>query len=476
MIVNTRIKKEGQVYTPDRMVTLILDSCNYSGPAILTRHVMDNSCGEGAFLVEVTRRYIMAARDRHMPHLLLATHLAKYIHGIEKDPEAHARCIHNLDRIAQEYGLHAIRWDVCLADALTVSDYDGQMDWVVGNPPYVRIQNCDLSNPVYQQYTFIGQGNFDLYLAFFELGFRMLSPKGQLCYITPVSWIYSKSGRTLRDYVQAQRILAEVIDMQHYQVFTGITSYTIISRFCNNQPYHEIGYYHFDPDTYQKILVSRLSPVDVLIDGRFYFGTSDEIRQMHQVRDISHPRHYRVKNGFATLADSLFFNDDIPESPYTIPTLKVSKSRWYKGFFLYDHEGKPITVEEFRSYTPLVNYFERIKHKLLQRDFRDKEWWLYGRSQAVNDVYRHRVAVNSLIRDSKDVRIHRLQPGEGVYNGFYVLSDDIPSLDDITPILQSETFIKFVRMLRIYKNNGYYEFRAKDLEQFLNYQYNKYNE
>ena len=68
-----------------------------------------------------------------------------------------------------------------------------------------------------------------------------------------------------------------------------------------------------------------------------------------------------------------------------------------------------------------------------------------------------------------DVWIHRLQPGDGVYNGFYIFADDDKYLDAIPGLLGRPEFMAFVSMLRIYKSSGYYEFRAKDLEQYLNY-------
>lgn len=48
-------KHSGQVFTPDYLVRDILDTAGYSGPSVLRRHFMDNSCGDGAFLVEAVR-------------------------------------------------------------------------------------------------------------------------------------------------------------------------------------------------------------------------------------------------------------------------------------------------------------------------------------------------------------------------------------------------------------------------------------
>ena len=466
-----RKKKEGQVYTPTKMVNRMLDWSGYFGQPILNKHIIDNSCGEGAFLVQAVKRYLAAAIGKDLNKSTIRRHLAKYIHGIEKDAMAYQQCIENLNQVILPYDLYPIHWDVRHADALTTNDYDGQMDYVIGNPPYVRIQNCNRLDNSFQNYTFITGGSFDLYLAFFELGFRMLSPKGKLCYITPVSWIYSKAGSILRNYILKEKSLVELIDLQHFQVFEHITTYTVISRFSREQTKDSFSYCQFNPDSYDKIAISQLSLQDVSINDRFYFGTHEELETMRLIRTSSYPNHVRVKNGFATLHDSLFFNNNIPLSTYTIPTLKVSKGQWYKGFFPYDRNGQPVKEEELKTCTQLYDYLQSIKQQLEKRNLRMKEWWLYGRSQAIGDVYKKRIAINSLIRDEKDLLIHAIQPGEGVYNGFYVLYDEEITAEDIISMIRTAEFSTYIRLLKIYKSSGYYEFRAKDIEQYINYSY-----
>lgn len=453
----------------------MLDWIGYNGQNILNKHVMDNSCGDGAFLKEVIIRYITAASARNLSTDLIRKHLSKYIHGIEIDCKAQERCLANLENTAKQFGLYHVSWDIQCADALTVTNYEGRMDYVVGNPPYVRIHNCRLPEAIRNRYTFIQQGNFDLYLAFFELGFRMLRNKGQLCYITPVSWFYSLAADRFRQHIASHKNLLEIVDMQHYQIFSGITSYTIVSRFSKTQSSNHIQYNHFNPHHYDKVPVTLLTLDEVMIQGKFYFDTKERLDTIRQIKSGQYPQLIRAKNGFATLADSLFFNDDIPSSDYTIPVLKVSKGLWYKGFFPYDKQGRPITEEQLHLNKQLVDYLETVKPVLMKRDYREQHWWLYGRSQAIGDVYKNRIAVNSLVRDENDLHIHYLHPGDGVYNGFYMVVSDQEQARTIADMLKTPHFIEYIRMHRIYKSGGYYEFRAKDLEQYINYTFNLLN-
>ena len=44
-----KTKKNGVVYTPEHIVKLMLDRTKYFGNTILQKHIIDNSCGNGAF-------------------------------------------------------------------------------------------------------------------------------------------------------------------------------------------------------------------------------------------------------------------------------------------------------------------------------------------------------------------------------------------------------------------------------------------
>lgn len=102
-------------------------------------------------------------------------------------------------------------------DSLACRFYNGMMDYVVGNPLYVRVHHLNgITYDLLQECPFSGKGMTDLYLAFFDLAFRTLKKGGQLCYITPVSWIYSKAGQKFRQFILRERNLVELVDMGHH--------------------------------------------------------------------------------------------------------------------------------------------------------------------------------------------------------------------------------------------------------------------
>ena len=59
-------KRLGQIFTPQYLVEDILDFAGYSNSNnILEKHIIDNSCGDGAFLCEIVRRYCTAYSSLH---------------------------------------------------------------------------------------------------------------------------------------------------------------------------------------------------------------------------------------------------------------------------------------------------------------------------------------------------------------------------------------------------------------------------
>ena len=79
---------------------------------------------------------------------------------------------------------------------------DGGFDIVLGNPPYVKLQNLMKVDPDVVAYLAAERGddtyqsaqtgNFDLYLPFIEKGLRLLAPGGRMAYIAPSLWTVNR--------------------------------------------------------------------------------------------------------------------------------------------------------------------------------------------------------------------------------------------------------------------------------------------
>lgn len=76
----------GQVYTPTWIVDEILDEMGYIGKGILKKNILEPSCGDGAFLCEIVKRYIFEAQHQHLSTEQIIIDLETFIYGVELDP------------------------------------------------------------------------------------------------------------------------------------------------------------------------------------------------------------------------------------------------------------------------------------------------------------------------------------------------------------------------------------------------------
>ena len=125
--------------------------------------------------------------------------------------------------------------------------------------------------------------------------------------------------------------------------------------------------------------------------------------------------------------------------------------------------------EDLRIY----NYLLENKEKLLKRSIKKDSsiyWYAFGRSQAINDTFCDKMAINSLLRTEEDFKFTHAPSGTGVYGGLYIISNSIP-FEEIEKVLKTKEFISYVSLLGKYKSGGYYTFSSKDVKRFLDYKF-----
>jgi len=113
--------------------------------------------------------------------------------------------------------------------ALVVKNYM-QYDYVVGNPPYVRIQNLpDQQKAILDELYESTTGNYDLYCPFYERGLDWLEDgTGKLGYITPNQFMVTDYGEGLRRVLLNEASLDEVYDFRDSGVFEDAKNYPAI--------------------------------------------------------------------------------------------------------------------------------------------------------------------------------------------------------------------------------------------------------
>lgn len=478
-----------QIYTPSKVVNFMLDNVGFNNKCgIDGKHIIDNSCGNGNFLVEIVKRIF-----QFIPNID-REYLETYVHGIEIDEPAYNETINRLNKIATEHNISNVKWDVRNSDALRTTDFDNSMDYVVGNPPYCNVHHMSKENYdlLKTEFFFCSDGMTDLYIGFFEKGIQMLNSNGILGYITPNSWLTSKAGYWLRSHLYDHNSLQQIYNFDTDKLFDDATTFTCITIIDNNRSFDDdnIVVYHgnFNDLTNKKQYCTVVDKHDIYVSEKILTNLKDEvIRNIIDYEIKDYDKRFIVKNGLATLKDKLFILDpddkdanvDIYVDLYCneiIDCVKASKGEFKYIIYPYDDSGKPL------SYDNLCLYVRSLLERRAERldiDMTQENWYLYGRTQAIKDVNKYRVSCNNLIRDKNDVILRELPAKTAVYSGFYIIRNGMLQnrkelkllYQQVDDALKTNLFANYVKSIGKSKNGGYYTFSTKDLEQFLNYFY-----
>jgi type I restriction-modification system DNA methylase subunit len=109
--------------------------------------------------------------------------------------------------------------------ALVVKNYM-DYEYVVGNPPYVRIKKLPNQDQKYYEKVYESVfGRFDLYVLFIERGLNWLSEDGILGFITSNKFTRSMYGREIRRIISDDYTLAEYVDFGDTGIFEDAANY-----------------------------------------------------------------------------------------------------------------------------------------------------------------------------------------------------------------------------------------------------------
>ena len=123
-------------------------------------------------------------------------------------------------------------WEVEFPFLKTKNGFDA----IIGNPPYVRIQNLVKYAPeeiLYYQSSQSGFGvakkeTIDKYYVFVQRAIALLNSRGYLGYIVPHKFFLIKGGKALREYILANCKISQIIHFGVSQVFPERSTYTAI--------------------------------------------------------------------------------------------------------------------------------------------------------------------------------------------------------------------------------------------------------
>lgn len=108
-----------------------------------------------------------------------------------------------------------------------------EFEYVIGNPPYVQIEDIDKKEEYKRRFK-TARGRFDLYILFFEQAIEVLKEGGRLSFITPEKFEYTKTGKALRQLLVGNHI--ERIEHRPEDLFTSYATYPAITILDKSNP------------------------------------------------------------------------------------------------------------------------------------------------------------------------------------------------------------------------------------------------
>lgn len=108
-------------------------------------------------------------------------------------------------------------WDVYYAEVFTEK---GGFDIVIGNPPYINIENLESSIKEYLYNNYESCiGRTDIYVAFVDHSIYLLNKSGILSFIIPYAFTNQKYGTVLRKKIIENNHILEILDTSEFFVF-----------------------------------------------------------------------------------------------------------------------------------------------------------------------------------------------------------------------------------------------------------------
>ncbi|MDE6261132.1 MAG: SAM-dependent methyltransferase [Oscillospiraceae bacterium] len=475
LIDSPHIKEKCQIFTPADIVAQMLDLAGY-GEKLFGKTVLENSCGNGEFLVQIVERYIESAIREGVSRKDIQKGLEHDIVAYEIDEELIGICKVRLDAVALKYDMLDVDWNIC-CDNFLAEKVAGQYNYIIGNPPYIAYPDLPENErrEIRALFSTCKKGKFDYSYAFIEKSFEMLTVGGKLVYIIPSNIFKNVFAEELRKLIKND--LKTVIDFPQDQIFSGVLVSPAIILVEKGSSGDRLIYSKTMGKETKTELISKER-----FEGKWIFETVDTL-------GTRLGEYFKVSNSIATLCNPVFvlkdgyfdagyycIENDRIETAILRKTTGPKSKRYRKGKeeyiifpYYYDNDGNLLhyTEEEMQRLFPCaMQYLEKHRSKLDKRKSDESaEWFEYGRSQALRDANRRMIMVSSVI--SEDTKAYLLDKGELPYAGLYIIPTGTISLEDILKELNSSAFKKYISRVGVSVSGSSKRITTKDIENYV---------
>jgi len=485
----------GVVYTKPWLVELMLDMAGYLPEKRLAEMVaLEPSAGDGAFLRAMVRRLVESCR----------------LHGSPLEQATAALQAYEIDPLAAEKAVEVVRetllsFDVSpgVSEALArcwikVDDFlEASLcfpiaDFVIGNPPYIRLEEIpEKKAEMYRNAFGTMRGRADIYVAFYQAALTQLKPGGVCVYVCADRWMLNDYGSALRAFITTQgyniRHILQAHDVQAFE--SEVSAYpavTIIAREKQGPVFVAKAHPGIEKENRARLLDALAEGVSIpsLRSSRFeeWFHGSvpwpcsspKTLKMLKHLEATCFPLECRTTGtkigiGVATGADKVFISADEPdiEPDRILPLALASDLRngkvVWSGHCLanpWDDSG----LVNLSNYPRLVAHLQPHHALLAQRhtakNDRPVHWHKTIDRVNLTLFKKHKL----YIADIKDRLLPALDTGRTYpQHNLYWITSEVWDLKVLGALLMSEVGEFFIKCYGVRMRGGYLRFQAQYL-------------
>lgn len=476
----------GKVYTPRFIVEKILLDIGFTTLSSVGKTILDPACGDGRFLTAIAEKIIELSPREHLKQNL------EKIHGWDIDEKAIADCLKNLNALIKPLDIQ-VNWNVQVTNSLKkIIDFNPQkFDFIVGNPPYIRIQHLEKTERTFIQhfYKFCKSGSTDMYIAFYELCYFLLDKNGICGLITPNTFFYSETAKFMRNFFVNQQNIVKITNYGHIQLFENATTYSAITIF-GKQTQDSFIFEQAQSKTELKSREIRFEE----IKGQNTWKLS--LRQEEHLKGVKLKDICKIHVGITTLCDKayIFPIQEIPEEPDFVlaqthfkglvkleksllkPIIKASKLKSSTDkiteYILFPYQkinGKHTIIPEetLKNTFPLAyNYLLSIKTELDKRDngkLNPVAWYAFGRSQGLDTSFGKKILFSPMNQKPNFILVEEEE--STFYSGYCIKYEG--DYQFLLTQLNSQKLADFIAVSSRDFRNGWKAYNKKILEEFI---------